>query len=64
MDDFSIFGLSFDECLANLSTVLKKCEEVSFVLSWENNHFMVRKGLYWVIEYLRRELRLIKLRLI
>ena len=33
MDDFSIFGLSFDECLANLSTVFKKYEEVNLVLS-------------------------------
>jgi len=24
MDDFSIFGFSFNECLANLSNVLKK----------------------------------------
>ena len=35
MDDFSIFGSSFDVCLANLSTVLKRCEEVNPVLSWE-----------------------------
>jgi len=29
MDDFFIFGLSFDECLANLnlSIVLKRCEK-------------------------------------
>ena len=27
MDDFFIFGSSFDECLANLSTVLKRCEK-------------------------------------
>ena len=35
MDDFSIFGSSFDVCLANLSTMLKRCEEVNLVLSWE-----------------------------
>jgi len=33
MDDFSVFGSSFDVCLANLSTVLKRCEEVNLVLS-------------------------------
>jgi len=27
MDDFFIFDSSFDECLANLSTVLKRCEK-------------------------------------
>ena len=33
MDDFSIFGSPFDVCLASLSTVLKRCEEVNLVLS-------------------------------
>jgi len=33
MDDFFIFGSSFDEWLANLSTVLKVCEEVNLGLS-------------------------------
>ena len=41
MDDFSVFGSSFDVCLANLSTVLKRCEEVNLVLSWKKSHFMV-----------------------
>jgi len=30
MDDFSVFGSSFDEC-TNLSTVLKKGKEVNLV---------------------------------
>jgi len=42
MDDFSIFGSSFDMCLANLSIVLKRCEEVNLVLSWKNSYFMVQ----------------------
>jgi len=41
MNDFSVFGLSFDECLVNLSTMLKRCEEVNLVLSWEKSHFLV-----------------------
>ena len=41
MAGFSIFGLSFDECLANLSTLLKRCEEVNLVLSWKKSYFMV-----------------------
>ena len=45
MDDFSIFDISFNECLANLSTVLKICEEVNLVLSWEKSHFMVQEGI-------------------
>jgi len=45
MDDFSIFGSSFDVCLANLSTVLKRCEEVNLVLNWEKIHFVVQEGI-------------------
>ena len=41
MDDFHAFGSSFDVCLANLSTVLKRCKEVNFVLSCEKSYFMV-----------------------
>ena len=33
MDDFSIFGGSFDLCLANLDMVLKRCEESHLVLN-------------------------------
>ena len=41
MDDFSIFGFSFDKCLSNLGTVLKQCVETNLVLYWEKCHFMV-----------------------
>jgi len=40
INDFSIFGPSFDLCLANLSIVLKSYEEVNLVLRWEKSHFM------------------------
>ena len=45
MDDFSIFGPSFDECLLNLAKVLKRCQETNLVLSWEKSHFMVQEGI-------------------
>ncbi|XP_052185205.1 uncharacterized protein LOC127796840 [Diospyros lotus] len=45
MDDFSVFGSSFDACLHNLSWVLKRCEESNLVLNWEKCHFMVREGI-------------------
>ncbi|GKV38977.1 hypothetical protein SLEP1_g46823 [Rubroshorea leprosula] len=45
MDDFSVFGSSFDGCLHNLSRVLKRCEETNLVLNWEKCHFLVREGI-------------------
>ncbi|XP_058213682.1 uncharacterized protein LOC131325434 [Rhododendron vialii] len=45
MDDFSVFGTSFDCCLQNLSKVLQRCKETNLVLSWEKSHFMVQKGI-------------------
>jgi hypothetical protein len=33
MDDFSVFGDSFDDCLANLEKVLNRCEEKNLVLN-------------------------------
>ncbi|XP_073317240.1 uncharacterized protein [Primulina huaijiensis] len=45
MDDFSIFGATFDECLQNLRSVLKRCEATNLVLNWEKCHFMVQEGI-------------------
>ena len=45
MDDFSIMGTSFDDCLENLRDVLMRCEETNLVLKWEKCHFMVREGI-------------------
>ncbi|XP_073314692.1 uncharacterized protein [Primulina huaijiensis] len=45
MDYFSIFGATFDECLQNLRSVLKRCEETNPVLNWEKCHFMVQEGI-------------------
>ena len=33
MDDFSVFGVSFDNCLTNLEQVLKICAQNNLVLS-------------------------------
>ena len=44
MDDFSVLGSSFDNCLENLRSVLIRCEETNLVLNWENCHFMVQEG--------------------
>ncbi|CAN6459353.1 unnamed protein product [Victoria cruziana] len=45
MDDFSIYGSSFDDCLQKLEKVLIICDETNVVLLWENSHFMVREGI-------------------
>ena len=45
MDDFSVFGSSFDYCLANLERVLQRCKETNLVLNWEKCHFMVQEGI-------------------
>ncbi|XP_070035520.1 uncharacterized protein [Nicotiana tomentosiformis] len=45
MDDFSVFGPSFDEFLTNLAKVFARCEETNLVLNWEKCHFMVREGI-------------------
>ena len=45
MDDFSLIGSTFDECLGNLTIILKRCMETNLVLNWEKCHFMMREGI-------------------
>jgi hypothetical protein len=45
MDDFSVYGKTFMDCLANLEKVLMRCAEVDLVLNWEKCHLMVRQGI-------------------
>jgi hypothetical protein len=45
MDDFSVFGYSFDDYLTNLKKVLSRCEEKNLGLNWEKCHFMVTNGI-------------------
>jgi hypothetical protein len=45
MDDFSVHGKTFMDCLANLDKVLTRCAEVDLVLNWEKCHFMVNQGI-------------------
>jgi len=41
MDDFSMYGTTYDYCLKNLSKVLRRCDGMNLVLNWEKCHFMV-----------------------
>ena len=45
MDDFSVFGPSFDACLEHLTQILDVCAKKRLVLNWEKSHFMVREGI-------------------
>nr|GFA00253.1 reverse transcriptase domain-containing protein [Tanacetum cinerariifolium] len=45
MDDFSIFGNSFENCLSHLDKMLQRCEDTNLSLNWEKSHFMVKEGI-------------------
>nr|GFC45608.1 reverse transcriptase domain-containing protein [Tanacetum cinerariifolium] len=45
MDDFSVFGNSFDNCLSRLDKMLQRCEDTNLSLNWEKSHFMVNEGI-------------------
>jgi len=45
MDDFSVCGSSFEDCLINLEKVMERCVKVNLVLNWEKCHFMVKEGI-------------------
>ena len=45
MDDFTVYGSSFDQCLQNLETVLQRCQDKQLALNWEKCHFMVTEGI-------------------
>ncbi|GKA28011.1 reverse transcriptase domain-containing protein [Tanacetum coccineum] len=41
MDDFSVFGNSFKNCLSRVDKMLQRCEDTNLCLNWEKSHFMV-----------------------
>ena len=45
MDDFLVYGRSFDNCLTYLEVVQQRCREKILVLNWEKCHFMVQEGI-------------------
>nr|GEU29337.1 reverse transcriptase domain-containing protein [Tanacetum cinerariifolium] len=45
MDDFLVFGNSFQTCLSHLEKMLKWCEDTNLCLNWEKSHFMVKEGI-------------------
>ena len=63
MDDITVYGGSFEECLINLEIVLHRCIEKNLVLNWEKCHFMVTRELCWDISFQRKELKLTRSKL-
>ncbi|GKE08382.1 reverse transcriptase domain-containing protein [Tanacetum coccineum] len=45
MDNFSVFGNSFDTCLKNLDKMIQCCKDAHLVLNWEKCHLMVKEGI-------------------
>nr|GEU83379.1 reverse transcriptase domain-containing protein [Tanacetum cinerariifolium] len=45
MDNFSVFGNSFENCLSRLDKMLQRCEDTNLSLNWEKSHFMVKEGI-------------------
>ena len=45
MDDITVYGGDFEECLTNLEAIQHRCIEKNLVLNWEKCHFMVNQGI-------------------
>ncbi|GJS42468.1 reverse transcriptase domain-containing protein [Tanacetum coccineum] len=45
MEDFSVFGNSFGNCLSRVDKMLQRCEDTNLYLNWEKSHFMVKEGI-------------------
>ena len=45
MDDFSVYGSSFEHCVENLESVLQRCQDKNLALNWEKCHFMMTEGI-------------------
>ena len=46
MDDFSMFGSSFDDYLTNLTKILQRCREKNWTLNWKKCFFVVKKSIF------------------
>nr|GFB67480.1 reverse transcriptase domain-containing protein [Tanacetum cinerariifolium] len=45
MDNFSVFGNSFQSCISHLERMLKRCEYTNLCLNWEKSRFVVKEGI-------------------
>jgi hypothetical protein len=63
MDDLSVYGKTFEGCLANLDKVLNHCQMADLVLNWEKCHFMAGEGIVLRHKIQRKGSRWIRRRL-
>ncbi|GJX57062.1 reverse transcriptase domain-containing protein [Tanacetum coccineum] len=63
MDDFLVFGNSFETCLSHLDKMLKRCEDTNLCLNGRKVISWSRKELSLAIRFPRTGLRLIRLKL-
>ena len=50
MEDFIVYGSSFDACLDSLEKVLNRCIQSNLVLNFENCHSIIEQGI--VLEHI------------
>ena len=46
IDDFTVYGSNFKQCLQNLGVVLQRCQDNNLALNWGKCHFMVIEGIF------------------
>ena len=45
MDDFTVYGSSFEQCMHNLGIVLQRCQNKNLAMNWENATLWLQKEL-------------------
>ena len=45
MEDFTVYGSSFEHCLQNLGIVLHRCQDKNLALNWEKFQFMATRSI-------------------
>ena len=45
MDDFSVYGSIFENCLEIFEIVLQRCQDKNLALNWEKCHFILTEGI-------------------
>jgi len=45
MDDFFVYGDSFEDYLTNSGKILRRCRDKRLTLNWKKCHFMVKRAI-------------------